>query len=125
MIKLHYAKDNKEVTINTNYIISYEQYNESGMPAYTEVTALTDQCFDVKETPQEIDQLIKEETDDTNMYHITTVSNVAPNSNTENNDMFKETLRNSRFIKPSRWSNKPPKYKKSYRGRGRKREVGL
>ena len=112
MIKLHYVKDNKEVVINTDYIISYEQYIQNGLPAYTEITALTDQCFDVKETPHEIDQLI-------GIYnsagydYVTTISNIAPNSNVENG--------NGKFLKSTRWSNK----KKNYRGRGRKREIGL
>lgn len=60
IIKLHYVKNNEPVYVNTKFIISFEPCNESNKK-YTEIISLTDSCFNVKESCEEILSLINRE----------------------------------------------------------------
>ncbi len=52
-LEFHQIKDNKPVLLNSRYIIFVEQY-----PKYLEIVALTDECFQVKETYEEFIRMI-------------------------------------------------------------------
>ena len=52
-LEFHQVKDNKPVLLNSKYIIFVEQY-----PKYLEIVALTDECFQVKETYEDFIQMI-------------------------------------------------------------------
>ncbi len=52
-LEFHQVKDNKPVLLNSKYIIFVEQY-----PKYLEIVALTDECFQVRETYEDFIQMV-------------------------------------------------------------------
>lgn len=98
-LEFHQVKDNKPVLLNSHYIIFVEQY-----PKYLEIVALTDECFQVRETYEEFIRMIsksKQISIDTNII--------------EHHKKIQETISGdaiSKDIKKKRFVSKHHRYRK-------------